>query len=324
MTFQPVTEPSLSGSTLAAMAALAASATWGLGSLLFARLLREGGASPNAANLFKNTLAALCFVAILAATGEHLPVGPDLLVLLASGALGFAAGDTLYFAALPRAGVQTTAVVCQIHTPLVVFVDWLVYDDMLPARSLWCIPLVLLGVLLVVFDRGQRQKNQTQRWSGIGMAALAAAVMAVAVVIGGEAMDDEALWGGTVVRMAGGIAGSLVLGAGLALWRGARRARDPARPLLELTAPWRDARLAKALLLAAFFGSIIGLPLYHIGLRDLPSGAAAALFATTPLFTLPLGFFFGERHGWRAWLGTIVGFVGVVLLVRSLDHAPLG
>jgi drug/metabolite transporter (DMT)-like permease len=88
--------------------------------------------------------------------------------------------------------------------------------------------------------------------------------------------------------------------------------------LLELLAPWRDPRLAKALLVAAFFGSIIGLPLYHIGLRDLPSGAAAALFATTPLFTLPLGIFFGERHGWRAWVGTIVGFVGVVLLVRSL------
>ena len=300
------------------MAALAASATWGLGSLLFARLLRDGGASPNAANLYKNTLAALCFVAILAATNEHLPAGDDLLVLLASGALGFAAGDTLYFAALPRAGVQTTAVVCQIHTPLVVLIDWLVYDDMLPARSLWCIPLVLVGVLLVVFDGGRREADRMRRWSGIGMAAVAATVMAVAVVIGGEAMDDEALWGGTVVRMAGGIAGSIALGAGLALWRGARRAQDPARPLVELLAPWRDARLAKALLLAAFFGSIIGLPLYHIALRDLPSGAAAALFATTPLFTLPLGFFFGERHGWRAWVGTIVGFVGVALLVRSL------
>ncbi len=313
-----MTEPTLSGSTLAAMAALAASATWGLGSLLFARLLRDGGASPNAANLYKNTLAALCFVAILAATNEHLPAGDDLLVLLASGALGFAAGDTLYFAALPRAGVQTTAVVCQIHTPLVVLIDWLVYDDMLPARSLWCIPLVLVGVLLVVFDGGRREADRMRRWSGIGMAAVAATVMAVAVVIGGEAMDDEALWGGTVVRMAGGIAGSIALGAGLALWRGARRAQDPARPLVELLAPWRDARLAKALLLAAFFGSIIGLPLYHIALRDLPSGAAAALFATTPLFTLPLGFFFGERHGWRAWVGTIVGFVGVALLVRSL------
>jgi drug/metabolite transporter (DMT)-like permease len=300
------------------MAALAASATWGLGSLLFARLLRDGGTSPNAANLYKNTLAALCFLAILAATRERLPVGDDLLVLLASGALGFAAGDTLYFAALPRAGVQTTAVVCQIHTPLVVLIDWLVYDDMLPARSLWCIPLVLVGVLLVVFDGGRREADRMRRWSGIGMAAVAATVMAVAVVIGGEAMDDEALWGGTVVRMAGGIAGSIALGAGLALWRGARRAHDPARPLLELLAPWRDPRLAKALLVAAFFGSIIGLPLYHIGLRDLPSGAAAALFATTPLFTLPLGIFFGERHGWRAWVGTIVGFVGVVLLVRSL------
>jgi len=314
----------MSGSTLAALAALAASATWGLGSLLFARLLRDGGASPNAANLYKNTLAAACFVAILAATGEQLPTGGDLLVLLLSGALGFAAGDTLYFAALPRAGVQTTAVVCQIHTPLVVLVDWMVYDDVLPARSLFCIPLVLVGVLLVVFDRGAASASQARRWSGIAMAASAATVMAVAVVLGGEAMDKQALWGGTVVRMAGGIAGSVAFGAILAAWRRSSGTQDAAGPLLELLAPWRDARLAKSLLVAAFFGSIIGLPLYHVALRDLPSGAAAALFATTPLFTLPLGFFFGERHGWKAWLGTILGFVGVALLVRSLEQAHLG
>lgn len=316
------TEPAASASTFAALAALGSAATWGLGSLLFSRLLRGGNAvGANSANLYKNTLAALLFVAILAASGEQLPEPGRLPILLLSGALGFALGDTLYFGALPRAGVQTTAVVCQIHVPAVVLLDWVVYDRVLAPRSLACIPLVVAGVLLVVFDRGSSQENRTTRALGAASAAAAALVMAFAVVLGSEGMVDGELWGGTVVRMAGGIAGSLLLAALFASWRALRGRGDAVRPIVELAAPWRDKRLARSLFVAAFFGSIIGLPLYHIGLRDLPGGAAAALFATTPLFTLPLGFFFGERHGWKAWIGTIIGFVGVVLLVRSLDPA---
>ena len=316
------TEPAASASTFAALAALGSAATWGLGSLLFSRILKgESRVGANAANLYKNTLAVLLFLCILAAVGEGFPDGARVPILLASGALGFALGDTLYFGALPRAGVQTTAVVCQIHVPAVVLLDWLIYGRMLEARSLACIPLVLAGVLLVVFDRGASQADRTTRAAGVASAAAAAIVMALAVVLGSEGMGDGELWGGTVVRMAGGIAGSLLLAALFASWRLLRGAAAPARPLVELAAPWRDAGLARKLFVAAFFGSVVGLPLYHIGLRDLPGGAAAALFATTPLFTLPLGFFFGERHGWKAWLGTIVGFVGVVLLVASLEPA---
>lgn len=299
--------------------------------MLFARLLRaregEYTPSPNAANLYKNTLAALLFAGVLYALGGSLPEGERIPILLVSGFLGFALGDTLYFSALPRAGVQTTAVVCQIHTPAVVLLDWLVYDDMLPQRSLLCIPLVVAGVLLVVFDRGDRQVNWTMRAQGIACAAAAAVVMALAVVLGGKGMETgadtgpSALWGGTVVRMVGGILGSLLLAGLWSAWAAARRQANATRAVTELALPWTNKSLAKGLLIAAFFGSIMGLPLYHLALRDLPSGAAAALFATTPLFTLPLGFFFGERHGWKAWLGTLLGFVGVVLLVLSLDQA---
>jgi len=86
----------------------------------------------------------------------------------------------------------------------------------------------------------------------------------------------------------------------------------------ELVRPMREHDTRRSLAFAALFGSVLGLPLFHFALRGLPSGIAAVLFATTPLFTLPLGFLFGERHGARAWIGTLIGFGGVAGLVLSL------
>jgi drug/metabolite transporter (DMT)-like permease len=85
-----------------------------------------------------------------------------------------------------------------------------------------------------------------------------------------------------------------------------------------ITRPMREREMRRPLATAALFGSVLGLPLFHFALRGLPSGVASMLFATTPLFTLPLGIFFGERHGPRAWIGTLIGFGGVAGLVHSL------
>jgi drug/metabolite transporter (DMT)-like permease len=63
----------------------------------------------------------------------------------------------------------------------------------------------------------------------------------------------------------------------------------------------------------------MGLPLFHLGLRGLPSGVAAVLFATTPLFTLPLGAALGERHGARAVAGALLGFAGVAGVVAAVS-----
>ena len=53
----------------------------------------------------------------------------------------------------------------------------------------------------------------------------------------------------------------------------------------------------------------------NIGQRNVPSGIAAILIATTPLWIGFLGMFWphGERLSWRGWLGLVIGFVGIVI-----------
>ena len=132
-------------------------------------------------------------------------------------------------------------------------------------------------------------------------------------MLGHEGMAGASLLGGTLVRMIGGIVGALIGALLVGLIGTTVKAECGA-----LTRPLRERRTLRPLLTAALFGSVLGLPLFHFALRGLPSGVASMLFATTPLFTLPLGFFFGERHGPRAWIGTAIGFGGVAGLVQSL------
>ena len=53
----------------------------------------------------------------------------------------------------------------------------------------------------------------------------------------------------------------------------------------------------------------------NLGQREVPSGVAAILIATTPLWIGLFEMFWprGERLSWRGWLGLAVGFTGIVI-----------
>jgi len=304
----------------AALAALGSGLTWALGSLLFGRLLRAGPAAsrptPAAANFFKNLLAALAFSAAWPLLASAWPAAHAWPWLLVSGVFGFAIGDTLYFASLPKAGVQIAAMVVLTNVPAAVLLSWMFAGEKLHVATLAFMLVVVAGVLLVIFDaRTDPAVSAHTRRAGIRLALAAALAQALGIVIGHRGMDGTELLAGTLVRMIGGVGGGVV-GALLAGFT--RRDATIASEVRELAKPLWTPALWKGLFVAALFGSVLGLPLFHIGLRELPSGVASVLFATTPLFTLPLGFFFGARHGWRAFVGTAIGFAGVAGLIWSL------
>jgi drug/metabolite transporter (DMT)-like permease len=53
----------------------------------------------------------------------------------------------------------------------------------------------------------------------------------------------------------------------------------------------------------------------NVAQQHVPSGVAAILIATTPLWMGLFGMFWpgGERLSWRGWLGLVIGFAGIIL-----------
>lgn len=112
---------------------------------------------------------------------------------------------------------------------------------------------------------------------------------------------------GVAIRFA--VAGLVLLAAGAA--RGVRFGRAPG-----------EARLWIVNAATTFAGSY---GIVYWGEQWVPSGLAAILFATMPLWIVLLGPFFleGERRGGRRLAGVSLGFAGVAL-VFSEDFARLG
>jgi drug/metabolite transporter (DMT)-like permease len=97
------------------------------------------------------------------------------------------------------------------------------------------------------------------------------------------------------------------LSAGSLVYAWARRRGTPAPSLRQ----WGYALIAGALLFLGGHGSLAWAE------QKVPSGLAALLCATLPLWTVLLGRLRGSEHhlGGRAWLGLALGFVGVVVLI---------
>ncbi|BDA85307.1 membrane protein [Aureimonas sp. SA4125] len=89
---------------------------------------------------------------------------------------------------------------------------------------------------------------------------------------------------------------------GLAVWQGALC------PLGTMLRP---------MLLLRTLADILATLTYISALRSLPLANTTAIFQALPLaVTLGAALFFGERVGWRRWTAILVGFLGVMIIVR--------
>jgi len=302
---------------LAVVAALWAAATWAVGSVYFARTLSvAGGPAPAAANTFKNCLSFCVFLALLPLAGGEWPDARAATLLVLSGVLGFACGDSLYFAALTRCGIQTAASVALLYVPLAAVLDLAVYGARLSAWQVLGMLITLLGVLLVVTDRraaaaGAPYDPRAKR-QGVWLSLGVVVVIACAVVLGHGESSECGVIPMATLRMGGGVLGALPIALALA-----SRSRRVGAELANITAPLRQASARPRTLWIACGLAVAGLVPYHFAMRELPGGVGAILFATTPLFTLLLGRLSGEVYGGRGLLGTLVGFAGVALIVLA-------
>jgi drug/metabolite transporter (DMT)-like permease len=108
--------------------------------------------------------------------------------------------------------------------------------------------------------------------------------------------------------------GSRFLTAGALLYAWARL-RGAAKPTAR---QWRGAAMVGALLFLAGNGGVA-----WAESRGLPSGTAAMLVATMPLWLTTFARIAGDRPPRAAWIGLAIGFLGTALLVRPQGGASL-
>jgi drug/metabolite transporter (DMT)-like permease len=283
----------------AVSAALAAALCWTLASLIWRRI--PTSLSGAQLNLLKNLIAlavSLPLLPLLPWRGE----GLALLQLALSGAIGIAAGDSLFFAALRRLGTRRTLTLDS-GGPAVTTLAGVALLGEVPRWEQWLgIGLISLAVLLVA-RQGAPQEGPGVRADRLGvLLALGAllcggsgALLARAALANGGIAPPQA----AAIRL---LAANLVL---LPLLPGLVRPGRRPRPARRRW-PW--------LLLATLLGTGLGIQLQQQALAGLPGGLAVALLSTAPVMALPLARLEGDRPGVVGLLAALAALAGVSLV----------
>lgn len=283
-------------------AALGSAASWAVGSILFKRLGER--ISPVAMTLAKGVVSiVLLALLMLIWPGEALAWQP-LLLLIVSGLLGIALGDTFFFAALQDLGPQALAILLMLGQVITVILAVLFLGEK-PTSTVWLgIFLVIYGIGVVIWPKLSEGKEESGL-RGVILGLLSVLCMSVSFIIAKTALDSVSALQATFIRMFAGTLGMLIFGAFT-------------RQVSGWMTPFRDRKLVGHFIISVCVITYGGFLLSFVAFKYVELSIANTLNSTEPIFILPLSaIFLKEPITARAILGTAITMGGIVLLCQA-------
>jgi drug/metabolite transporter (DMT)-like permease len=288
---------------LGEVAAVGTAVLWAVATVLYGRIGQS--VSAVALNLLKDVIAAaMLWITLLPSEGIFFGLDRRAFVLLLlSGAIGIGVGDSAFFKALGWIGPRKVLLLTTLSPPMTVLLALVFLDEALTLRAWLGVGITVCGVGWVIADRTpQGQPGRGSEFGGVVFAVLAAVCQAAGAVLSHAAFLHLSLSPArtALTRLVGGILILLVLSPLM------RRA---------MHVQWRNSsRIWGLVLITVFLGTYLGIWLQQISLKYAAAGIAQTLFATSPLFVLPIALKMGERITFRAVAGVVVALVGVAML----------
>jgi drug/metabolite transporter, DME family len=289
-----------------ALAALAAALCWTLASFCWRRLPISLGAAE--LNLLKNALGLALLLPLQLLVWQPLPT-VSWLLLGASGVLGIAAGDSLFFAALRRLGTRRTLTI-EAAAPVVTTLAALTLLAEWPTAT-QLLGLGLVSAAVVMVAQCQRGDGPAKGLLPGWRQGVVLALLAVLCASGGALLSRQVLaaqlispWQAASLRLVAAILAQLPLAPGLLA---VARARVGPRPACRRW-PW--------VLLATLLGTTLGIGLQQAALAQLPVGQAMTLMATAPTMAVLLAPLDRDQPGFTGLLAALLAASGVWLVVQ--------
>jgi drug/metabolite transporter (DMT)-like permease len=253
---------------------LLAAVLWAMAIVLF----KKSGESvhPVALNTFKDVLAMLLYIPTLMFAGvsifQDYPVSAYLM-LMASGAIGIALGDTLLFKSLNMIGAGASALVACMYSPFIIGLSYWWVGERLTWLQLVGVAMIISAVLETTRVGNGSKATVKTRLIGIGWGVLAQAAMAVGIVMIKPLLDEAPLLWALEIRLIGGVVALLLF-----LWL------NPARGRILSTLMIRKSR--GYTLISSLIGGYIAMVAWLGGMKLTKASIAAALNQTSTIFVL--------------------------------------
>lgn len=260
------------GELLSTLAAL----IWAFSVVLFRLSGRRVG--PLALNFFKNTVAMV----LLALTLAVIPGGfgwrasaLDYALLIASGVIGIALADTIFFRSLNVIGAGLSQVVNCSYSPFVILFTFVFLGERLTAGDIGGAVLILGSILFSAGHAPPEGVSKSELRKGIGLATLSMALMALGVALAKPVLDRSPVLWSTAVRLAGGLGALAVIGLVVPQYRVIWTSLRPSRA-------WRVTVPASVL------GTYVAMVVWIAGMKFTQASTAAILNQSSAVFVLPV------------------------------------
>ncbi len=292
------------------IAALLAALMWSFSSAIFTTVGRRIGAlNLNALRIaISGFLFSLSHFILFGSFFPHINE-MQLLILSLSGIVGLAVGDLAYFGALIEIGPRKAVLVSSMAPIFSLVGGYAILHEIPSLMALIGIFLVLLGIWIVIIERGEDEvpvRKNRSLMLGVTLAVIAAAGQGIGVVFSKYGMlfagSSLSPLSTTVVRVT---AAAPIIWLTLLLWK------KPGHLLKGL----KDVYAMKLVFLGSLIGPFVGLWLSMISIKYAQVGIASTLMSMTPIMIIPVVYFmYGEKVNLRGVFGAVLAVVGVALI----------
>ncbi|KPL00044.1 MAG: hypothetical protein AMJ91_05605 [candidate division Zixibacteria bacterium SM23_73_3] len=270
-------------------------------------LFRKSGETvpPLGLNLFKNVLALVLFVPTSLVLGVALLPDAslnDYLLLLASGVLGLALADTLFFKSLNLLGAELSAIVDCLYSPFIIGLSVLFLYERMTGLQIFGVFLIISAVLGVSGIGDRKHISRHDLILGVLFGILAMAFMAVGIVMIKPLLDRSPLLWVVEVRL---FAGCVGLGIYLLFHPGGKK----------IISSVLSVRNWQYMLPGSFLGAYLSMIVWMGGMKYTQASIAAALNQTSNVFIFVLAaIFLREPVNAIRIIAIILAFSGAVIV----------
>jgi drug/metabolite transporter (DMT)-like permease len=263
---------------------------------------------PLGLNLFKNTLGLMLFVLTMLLAGQSLlPSLPwrEYAILLASGLLGVAISDTLFFYSLNLLGAGPASIVSCLYSPFIISLSMAFLGERLSTRQVLGVLCVVLAVVLIGYEKREKSLPAKVLLLGIALGALAQLSTAVGIVIMKPLLGHVPVLWATAVRLAAAIPALALI---LTLHPGRKT----------IIAALLDRKSWAVMVPATVLGAYLSIMVWMGGLKYTQASVAAALSQTNAAFAFILAAIFLKERVTAPKIAAVVLTLLGALLTSSL------
>lgn len=222
-----------------------------------------------------------------------------------SGIVGYALGDFFLFQAFVWIGPRLSMLMMSLAPVIATFLAWVFLGETITLLQMVGVLITLSGVGWVVLDRSPIHTTKDKDYGrGVFYALLGAMGQAGGLVLAKNGLSgDFSPISANIIRM--------TAGAGV-LWGIAILQKEVKETLQKVFEARRGIAFT---MVGSFAGPFVGVTFSMLAIQNTDVGIASTLMALPPVFLLPIGyFFFKERYGWGAVVGTFLAIAGVAII----------